>query len=31
LWPDFGENEFLDAVVDFQKRERRFGALHGKG
>lgn len=28
FWPDFGGNEFLDAVADFQKRERRFGALN---
>ncbi len=28
FWPDFGENEFLDAISDFQKRDRRFGALH---
>ena len=25
LWPDFGREQFLDAIVDFQKRERRFG------
>jgi undecaprenyl diphosphate synthase len=25
LWPDFGRAEFLDAIVDYQKRERRFG------
>jgi undecaprenyl diphosphate synthase len=25
LWPDFGKEEFLDAIVDYQKRERRFG------
>ena len=25
LWPDFGEEEFYKAVIDFQKRERRFG------
>lgn len=24
-WPDFRENEFYTAIVDFQKRERRFG------
>lgn len=25
LWPDFGEQEFYKAIVDFQRRERRFG------
>ncbi len=25
LWPDFGEEEFLRALVDYQQRERRFG------
>lgn len=25
LWPDFRKNDFYQAVVDFQKRERRFG------
>ena len=25
LWPDFGKADFYEAVVDFQKRERRFG------
>ncbi|MCP4665692.1 MAG: isoprenyl transferase [Deltaproteobacteria bacterium] len=25
LWPDFGKNEYLEAIGDFQKRERRFG------
>jgi len=27
LWPDFGENEFLDGVEDFLGRERRFGKV----
>jgi undecaprenyl diphosphate synthase len=27
LWPDFTKDEFLLAVQDFQKRERRFGAI----
>jgi undecaprenyl diphosphate synthase len=27
LWPDFSERDFLLAVHDFQRRERRFGAL----
>ena len=25
LWPDFREREFLDAIIHFQRRERRFG------
>lgn len=25
LWPDFKEDDLLSAVIDFQKRERRFG------
>lgn len=25
LWPDFGEEEFLKALADYQQRERRFG------
>jgi undecaprenyl diphosphate synthase len=25
LWPDFGKEEFYRAIIDFQKRERRFG------
>jgi undecaprenyl diphosphate synthase len=27
LWPDFTKNELIKAVIDFQKRERRFGGL----
>ncbi len=27
LWPDFGREEFLNALRDYQRRERRFGAL----
>ncbi|NIJ48951.1 isoprenyl transferase [Rhizomicrobium electricum] len=27
LWPDFGRAEFMDALRQFTKRERRFGAL----
>src|SRR5439155_17245356 len=29
LWPDFGNAEFTRAVEDFQRRERRFGAVPG--
>ena len=25
LWPDFTQNHLLDAVIEFQKRERRLG------
>lgn len=25
LWPDFGKEDFYKAIVNFQKRERRFG------
>ncbi|MCX7905639.1 MAG: polyprenyl diphosphate synthase [Elusimicrobiales bacterium] len=25
LWPDFSENEIIDAIIDFSKRERRLG------
>jgi len=27
LWPDFGKEEYLVAIQDFQYRERRFGAI----
>ncbi len=27
LWPDFKERDLLQAVADFQKRERRYGGL----
>ena len=30
LWPDFSRARLLDALIDFQKRERRYGGL-GKG
>ncbi len=25
LWPDFGKDEFYEAIADYQKRERRYG------
>ncbi|NPA67485.1 MAG: isoprenyl transferase [Chlorobi bacterium] len=25
LWPDFSKNDLFEAIIDFQKRERRFG------
>jgi undecaprenyl diphosphate synthase len=27
LWPDFGEKDFYQAIIDFQRRERRFGKV----
>ncbi|HTM47079.1 MAG TPA: isoprenyl transferase [Bryobacteraceae bacterium] len=27
LWPDFGRTDLLKAILDFQKRDRRFGGL----
>ncbi|MCD6459777.1 isoprenyl transferase [bacterium] len=27
LWPDFSQNHLAEAVVDYQKRERRFGKV----
>jgi undecaprenyl diphosphate synthase len=27
LWPDFGREEFLAALAEFARRERRFGGL----
>jgi undecaprenyl diphosphate synthase len=29
LWPDFSRVKLLEALVDFQKRERRYGGLSG--
>ena len=29
LWPDFNENDFIDALYFFQKSERKFGNLTG--
>ena len=28
LWPDFRKKDFLEALVGYQKRERRFGDIH---
>jgi len=25
LWPDFRKNEFFEAIISYQNRERRFG------
>jgi undecaprenyl diphosphate synthase len=27
LWPDFGRQEFLDILADYQRRERRYGTV----
>jgi len=27
LWPDFTEADFLNAIVDYQNRDRRFGLI----
>ena len=29
FWPDFGEHEFLEALADYQKRDRRYGGVSG--
>ena len=29
LWPDFRKRELLQAIVDYQKRERRYGRVVG--
>ncbi|XP_054791767.1 cis-prenyltransferase 4, chloroplastic-like [Prosopis cineraria] len=28
LWPDFGKEQFVEALVSFQQRQRRFGGRH---
>lgn len=30
LWPDFGEESLLEAIENYQKRNRRFGGLKGE-
>ena len=25
LWPDFSDAEYVDAIIDYQNRERRYG------
>jgi len=25
LWPDFGKDEFIEALTSFQNRQRRYG------
>lgn len=29
LWPDFSRTDLLEAILDYQKRDRRFGGLGG--
>lgn len=29
LWPDFGKQDLLEAISEFQRRERRYGACDG--
>ncbi len=31
LWPDFRKRELLQAIVDYQKRDRRYGRVAGAG
>jgi len=31
LWPDFGPRELYEAVLSYQRRERRFGGLGRDG
>ncbi len=31
LWPDFGRMDLLHAILDYQKRDRRFGGLSPEG
>jgi undecaprenyl diphosphate synthase len=30
LWPDYRKEHFYEAIIDFQRRERRFGKVSGK-
>lgn len=30
LWPDFGKPQFYEALLDYQRRERRFGRISNK-
>jgi undecaprenyl diphosphate synthase len=30
LWPDFGRRELYEAIIDYQRRERRFGTVRGE-
>ncbi len=28
LWPDFRKGDLLEAIIDYQKRDRRYGGIH---
>ena len=30
LWPDFSRADLLEAVLEYQKRDRRYGGLSGR-
>ena len=30
LWPDYRKEHFYEAIIDYQRRERRFGKVSGK-
>jgi undecaprenyl diphosphate synthase len=30
LWPDYSKEHFYEAIIDYQRRERRFGKVSGK-
>jgi undecaprenyl diphosphate synthase len=30
LWPDYSKEHFYEAIIDYQRRERRFGKVHRK-
>ena len=30
LWPDYRKEHFYEAIIDYQRRERRFGTVSGK-
>ncbi|MCA1746139.1 MAG: undecaprenyl diphosphate synthase family protein, partial [Bacteroidales bacterium] len=30
LWPDFRKKDLYEAIIDFQRRERRFGRVKNK-
>jgi undecaprenyl diphosphate synthase len=29
LWPDYRKEHFYEAIIDYQRRERRFGKVSG--
>jgi undecaprenyl diphosphate synthase len=31
LWPDFGRSDLVRAIIDYQKRDRRYGGINHKG